>query len=265
MPTITIENYTSNSLTFTCQDGQVRLYSISIKYGESIDEPVTPPEEPEQPTLYTLTITTDPADATVVLNAGEETVNGKSIEVEENTTVTYTVSKDGYETVNGNITVTETTNLPITLEAKAGDPEQKDETPYTVKSNLSSTAAAVNLTGDNDANKYYNLDTSLFEIKGIKNTPQQNVGLNKDGTTRLYADKNNGDGNTLSIKVLSGKISRIEIEFSNTVGSFTVNGDAGSKETSEYSIDSDTVLIQNVHTGTTTQVHIKSIIVYVVN
>ena len=118
--TVTINNYNSNTLEFSCADGQVRLYSITIKNDLRNIEPELPetPVEPEQPTFYTLTITTDPADATVVLNAGEQTVNSNSIEVEENTAVTYTVSKEGYETASDIVTVTETTTLNVKLNEK---------------------------------------------------------------------------------------------------------------------------------------------------
>jgi hypothetical protein len=56
-------------------------------------------------------------------------------------------------------------------------------------------------------------------------------------------------------------IKSIEITFGSTVGSFEVNGVAGSKTVTVYEINGNKVEIQNVQTGATTQVHIKSIVI----
>ena len=47
-------------------------------------------------TYYTYTITPVPADAIVVLTASGSTQSGNKIVVEANTTVNWTVSKQGY-------------------------------------------------------------------------------------------------------------------------------------------------------------------------
>ena len=105
---IIISNYNSNTLEFSCTGGQVRIYSILIKNDlRNV--------EPEEPTLYTLTINPTPAEATVVLSAGENIVNGNSIEVTSGTEVTYTVSHDGYNSATGKVSVTETKSIDVEL------------------------------------------------------------------------------------------------------------------------------------------------------
>ena len=53
--------------------------------------------------MYTVTITTEPADATVVLTAPGYTQVGNSITVPEGTNVIYTVSAPGYSAMSGNV------------------------------------------------------------------------------------------------------------------------------------------------------------------
>lgn len=104
------------------------------------------------------------------------------------------------------------------------------------------------------------LDADLFEVTANKCTPSNNIGLNKAGTIRLYANSAEGDGNELVIATKNGqKISSVVIEFDSTVGSFTVNNVAGDKAINQYEINSTSVAIKNITVGSSTQVHIKSI------
>lgn len=64
---------------------------------------------------YTLTISPTPADATVTLTADGYTQEGNSITVEEGTSVSYTVSKQGYNTETDTITVNSTQTLSVSL------------------------------------------------------------------------------------------------------------------------------------------------------
>ena len=117
-----------------------------------------------------------------------------------------------------------------------------------------------NMTADTNNAAIVGLDDSVFKVEAIKNAPSNNIGLNKAGTVRLYANSADGNGNALTISTLNGQnIASIKIEFDSTVGSFTVNGAAGSKETSEYAINGTSVTIKNTTTNSSTQVHIKSI------
>ena len=126
-----IENYTSNELNFTCASGQVRLFAISIQYSQSSSEPITPPVIEK----YTLTINTTPVDCNIVLATDKTTVNGSSIEVEENTDVTYTVSKAGYISQSGTIKVTKDEILSIELvkEDTGADSKQENDVEIQIK------------------------------------------------------------------------------------------------------------------------------------
>jgi len=133
-----------------------------------------------------------------------------------------------------------------------------------IEHNWTGTSAA-NMDGTNQAATYFNLDDSVWSVVGNKNTPQNNIGLNKDGTIRLYADKNSGDGNMLVVSALDASytITTIEIEFSTTVGAYEVkSGDTVVTQVDGvYTINNSSFSIQNVNTGSTTQVHILSITV----
>ena len=154
------------------------------------------------------------------------------------------------------------TDVVITAEFKENTPDTPVATKYTMKHNSSTTA---NMTGNNDASTYFDLSTEDFNIKSIKNKPSNQAGLNKDGTIRLYANKADGDGTALHIEVLGNKtIQKIEIIFGSTVGTFTVNGVTGSKNTKTYNIKSNICLIKNTTVGSdSTQVYIESIDIYV--
>ena len=115
-----------------------------------------------------------------------------------------------------------------------------------------------NMTGNNDA-ALFGLNAQEIDIKSVKCTPSNRVGLNKDGTIRLYADKDSGDGNELHITVANGTINSVNLRLGDSVSNFTVNGLTGSKEQATYLVDSNTVIIKNTHLGTSTQLHLASI------
>lgn len=68
------------------------------------------------PDFYTYTISPTPSDATVVLTASGYTQVGNSITVLDGTTVSWSVSKSGYETQTGTATVTQDTTNSVELE-----------------------------------------------------------------------------------------------------------------------------------------------------
>lgn len=72
------------------------------------------------PTYYTLTINPTPSDATVTFNKG--TVVGKTCTVVAGTSVTYTVSKSGYTTQTGTVTVNSDQTVNVTLPQITGIP-----------------------------------------------------------------------------------------------------------------------------------------------
>ena len=124
------------------------------------------------------------------------------------------------------------------------------------------TDTSTNLTAGENSASIFGLDSTLFNVVSAKNKASNEVGLNKDGTTRLYANASTQLGTSLTISTLnSQKIVSIEVTFGGTVGDITVNGEAenATANTSHtYLVDSTSVAIQNV-SSENVQVHIVSI------
>ena len=129
----------------------------------------------------------------------------------------------------------------------------------TIKHNLPSDSQAKNLTGNNDAATYFNLDASKWSIKGSKGGHDNNVGLNKDGTIRLYYHENGV--NTLTITAPS-KVATVQLSCVNNYNQawVKVNDNKVTPTDGVYTIDAETFVIGNAYT-TNTQLRIKSIIV----
>lgn len=129
----------------------------------------------------------------------------------------------------------------------------------TIKHNLPSDSQAKNLTGNNDAATYFNLDASKWSIKGSKGGHDNNVGLNKDGTIRLYYHENGV--NTLTITAPS-KVATVQLSCVNNYNQawVKVNDNKVTPTDGVYTIDAETFVIGNAYT-TSTQLRINSIIV----
>lgn len=131
---------------------------------------------------------------------------------------------------------------------------------FTMKHSITDTST--NLTAEENNATIVGLDATLFDVATAKNKASNEVGLNKDGTMRLYANAASQEGTSLTISTLNGqKIVSIEVEFGGTVGNITVNGeavDAAANASYTYLLDSTSVTIKNV-TATNIQVWIKSI------
>lgn len=89
-----------HTITVTNLDGTEHIYSERNAYGG----------------LCNLTINVIPEDATISLTINEETTNDDSIDVGYNTTVYYSISKEGYIEKTGSMKITENTILEINLE-----------------------------------------------------------------------------------------------------------------------------------------------------
>ncbi len=122
------------------------------------------------------------------------------------------------------------------------------------------TAASITKMVDGNNAETVGLDPLAFSVVATKGSASNNVGLNKAGQIRLYANSSSGNGNELTISSLTGAtITSIEIAFGTTVGSFTVNGVEGSKDTTTYAINAESFTIKNTTSGASTQVYILSI------
>ena len=129
----------------------------------------------------------------------------------------------------------------------------------TIKHNLASNATAQNLTTENAANTYFNLDANEWSIIGSAGGASNNVGLNKDGTVRLYYHADGG--NTLTITAPS-KVATIQLDLVNNYNNawVKVDGNLVTPVDDVYTIDAEEFVIGNAYT-TNTQVRFKSITV----
>lgn len=117
--------------------------------------------------------------------------------------------------------------------------------------------------GNNASN--VGLDSTLFNVVSLKGGQTNHIGMNKDGTLRLYASS--GNGSTLEVSIAAGKvISKIEFKFGGTVADAKVLVDDVEKfnavPTSNGTLTIENIsgqkfLIQNVTSSG--QLHIKSI------
>lgn len=114
--------------------------------------------------------------------------------------------------------------------------------------------------GENNA-ELLGVKPALFNITtNAAGSYNNKIGLNKDGSIRLYAASGNGNELTISAQsfdTVKIKIDKITLTYGTTLGAFTVNGTTGSKETAEYVINGSKVVIKN--TDASSQVHLKSI------
>ena len=74
-----------------------------------------------------------------------------------------------------------------------------------------------NMVGDGANNAAtVGLDADLFTVLADKGSNQNLPGLNKANDMRLYADKNSGNGNTITVGIASGTITSIVLDIKQT-------------------------------------------------
>ena len=123
-------------------------------------------------------------------------------------------------------------------------------------------ATSTNMEADVNNAAAIGLDENIFNVTAVKGGNSNNVGLNKEGSIRLYSNKSDGNGNELTIATLNDAvIQSITVVFGTQKAAFTVNGVEGSAEVTEYSVNSTSVTIKNIYIGSesTNQTHFKSI------
>lgn len=154
------------------------------------------------PTYYTLTINPTPADASVTFNKG--TVVGNTCTVTSGTSVTYTVSKSGYETKSATVTVNSNQTVNVTLQ------EQSYSLPlYGFKNGTNWTCYLI---GFNSASGYNCLIAGQITAKsGTIGASGSTVTLS--GNQYTYSSANNVtiSGMTLYCYVTSGTITPLYI------------------------------------------------------
>ena len=118
-----------------------------------------------------------------------------------------------------------------------------------------------NMTGDNDA-ATLGVSADDWSVIGAKGGSNNLPGLNKDGTIRLYANKSDGNGNTITVTSLKNyTITSVTIDFKQgaDIAAVTVNGSSVTGSNGTYAINATSFVIQNTVSGATTQVHMNSI------
>ena len=118
-----------------------------------------------------------------------------------------------------------------------------------------------NMVGDGGNNATtVGLDADLFTVIADKGANQNLPGLNKNNDIRLYADKNSGNGNIITVSIASGTITSIVLDIKQTAtfvvkaGETAVTGAGGA-----YAFSATSFSIQNTTTGATTQLQLNKI------
>ena len=118
-----------------------------------------------------------------------------------------------------------------------------------------------NMVGDGANNAAtVGLDADLFTVLAEKGANQNLPGLNKANDIRLYADKNSGNGNTITVSIASGTITSIVLDIKQTATFVVKAGEtAVTEEDGAYAINATSFSIQNTTTGVTTQLQLNKI------
>ena len=118
-----------------------------------------------------------------------------------------------------------------------------------------------NMVGDGANNAAtVGLDADLFTVLAEKGANQNLPGLNKANDIRLYADKNSGNGNTITVSIASGTITSIVLDIKQTATFVVKAGEtAVTEEEGAYAINATSFSIQNTTTGVTTQLQLNKI------
>lgn len=180
--------------------------------------------------------------------------------------------------------VEEATPIKIQITATLGATSKNTEksitlnkagvTTKTITLASTNTGNAVNMTAgvSSDNNAHVGDTEGLFDIASAKNNASNEVGVNKDGTLRLYYNSSQ-NGTTLTITGKTVTITKVKITYKSSVAAGCSvkinNGDAisitSTYSTNEIEITDNTFSIQNVNSASA-QVYIQSIeITYQVN
>ena len=127
---------------------------------------------------------------------------------------------------------------------------------------------STNMSGTANNATTVNLDETVFTVSSIKNDPSNQIGLNKDGTMRLYNKENSTNGNTLKVEVAEGALIKTitvtlgrytDIQLTNAevkAGETVVTGTSGA-----YTINATSFSIQNKSNVKSKQLHIAKIVI----
>jgi len=104
------------------------------------------------------------------------------------------------------------------------------------------------------------LDEDLFTVLADKGSNQNFPGLNQANDIRLYADRNSGNGNIITVSIASGTITSIVLDIKQTATFVVKAGETAVTEAGgAYAINAASFSIQNTTTGATTQLRLNKI------
>lgn len=155
-----------------------------------------------------------------------------------------------------------TAQLTATFEDVTSDPVDVTVTAAQTKTATIaySGSSTGNMDGTNQASALGVTDTAVSVVGSKINGGSNNVGLNKDGTMRLYK----GSTCQLEISVSSGSIEKIEVTFGTTVGNLIANGnavdDVAASATVTIAVGGNSVILTNSNSAS--QTWIASIVIY---
>lgn len=238
----------------TLEDIEISGVASVNLYGKTEAQTVelTASPVPAKAALGDVTWTSSDPDHVTVSEAGLVTIPLDYVaEGGDSKTVTFTAS-------NGTVTSSEAFAIVVS---------NSSDTPVEQKAKMQhSQTATTNLAvGELENNaELVGLDKTLFGVDTNECGSYKNrIGLNKDGTIRLYANKADGVGSMLTLSINSGSIKSIKVVLGST-GSLTqlevkANGEVVTGDEGVYAIDASTVTLQNVISGENVQVWISYI------
>lgn len=117
------------SYTVSCEDYKTATNTITLTKDTTIDVVL-------ESELFTVSINPTPSNATVILTADGYTQEGNSIKVKPNTTISYSVSAEGYTEQTGIYTITSNLDLNIVLEEALNTKYNVEDYTYTVNNKI---------------------------------------------------------------------------------------------------------------------------------
>lgn len=238
----------------TLEDIEISGIASVNLYGKTEAQTVelTASPVPAKAALGDVTWTSSDPDHVTVSEAGLVTIPLDYVaEGGDSKTVTFTAS-------NGTVTSSEA--FAIVVSNSSDTPVEQ-----TAKMQHSQTATTNLAVGELENNaELVGLDKTLFGVDTNECGSYKNrIGLNKDGTIRLYANKADGVGSMLTLSINSGSIKSIKVVLGST-GSLTqlevkANGEVVTGDEGVYAIDASAVTLQNVISGENVQVWISYI------
>jgi uncharacterized protein YdeI (BOF family) len=170
--------------------------------------------------LFGTVVTWTSSNPAVISNAGVVT-RPASTEADATVTLSYELKKGDYLAASGDVVF-----VVLKQEATNGG----DPVPVTVTASYTGGTTNMAASPANNA-ALIGLDPALFTVTSLIGSASVEVGLNTAGQIRIYANRTNGNGNTLTITAAAGyKITAVEFVFGASTTSPTATLTLGAQE-----------------------------------